>query len=65
MAEQSWKPTRKVTAAGIGVPASIVVVWIVGLFGIEMPPEVAAAVASLISTGLAYFVRDKSLAADG
>ena len=40
----------------IGIPAGIIVAWIIGLFGVEVPQEVAAAMGGIISAVAAYFV---------
>ena len=45
----STTPTSKVAAAGIAGAASIVLVWLLGLTGVEVPPEVAAAFTALLS----------------
>lgn len=51
-------PDRKVSvgAVAIGVPAGIVAAWAIGLTGVVVPAEVAAAIGSLISAIAAYFV---------
>lgn len=41
------RPTRKVGAGGIGGAVAVIVVWVVGLFGVDVPAEVAAAFASV------------------
>lgn len=53
---QKIKPSSStVASAGIGVPAGIVVVWMIGEFtGAEMPVEVAAAVGSIVSFLVGY-----------
>lgn len=59
MADNNWVPNRKVAvgAAGIGVPAGIVIAWALKeFFGIVMEQEVAAAMGSLISTFAAYWI---------
>lgn len=53
------KPTRKVTSAGVGGAAGIVVVWAAGLAGLEVPPEVAAAIVTLLSFGLGYLTPER------
>jgi putative flippase GtrA len=57
----AWKPTRKVSGGiVIGAPASVIIAWALREFaGVEMPPEVAAAVGALISIIIAYLVPDK------
>lgn len=52
------KPTRKITATGLGGALSIIAVWVAGLFGLDMPVEVAAAVTVVLSTGAGYLTRD-------
>jgi hypothetical protein len=48
------KVPNKPAAAGVTSPAAVVLVWILGEYGVELPPEVAAAVVSLL-TALAYW----------
>lgn len=50
----SLMPTPKVAAGGIFGAAAIVIVWIAGQFGVEVPPEVAAAFTVLLGSGAAY-----------
>lgn len=40
---------NKPAAAGVAVPLATVLVWVAGQFGLVVPPEVAAAFASLLS----------------
>lgn len=42
-------------AAG-GMPLAVVLVWIAGLLGVDMPAEVAAALAGLLGTVAAYLM---------
>ena len=51
------KPTPKVAVGGAAGAVTVVLVWAAGLFGVEVPPEVASAVTVLISTGAAYIKR--------
>lgn len=56
----SSAPTNKVSAAGIGGSISVVLLWGARqFFGVEIPQEVAAAVATVISFASAYLVREK------
>jgi hypothetical protein len=50
-------PTSKVTAAGAGGAASILLVYIAGLFGVDVPPAAAAAVATLLAF-LAGYIKE-------
>lgn len=63
MASQAYdqptsQPTQKVAAAGIGGSLSVVVVYVVGLFGLDLPPEVASAITALVSFAAGYLVRE-------
>lgn len=53
-------PTRKVAVGGIAGSLTVVLVYIIGLFGIELPAEVVAALTALIQFGAAYFVREEA-----
>jgi hypothetical protein len=55
----SSAPTNKVAAAGVGGSLSIVLVWVTGMFGIEVPPEVASAVTTLVAFFAGYLVKEK------
>ncbi len=47
-------PTTKVWAGGAAGAASLVLVYAVGLFGIDVPAEVASAFTFLLGSGAAY-----------
>lgn len=56
----SSAPTNKVSAAGIGGSVSVVLLWAVNqFFNIEVPQEVAAAIATIVSFASGYLVREK------
>lgn len=50
----SRKPTKKVAAAGSAGAASIVLVWLLGQAGVDVPAEVASAITVLIATAAGY-----------
>jgi putative flippase GtrA len=52
-------PTRKVAAGGSAGAITVVLVWLAGQFGLEVPGEVASAVTVLISTVAAWFTRER------
>lgn len=52
-------PTSKTTAAGATGAASIVLVWTLAQFGIDMPGEVGAAVAVLLTVAAAWFKAER------
>ena len=47
-------PQTKVIAGGAAGAASIILVYVAGLCGLDVPAEVASAVTVLLSTGAAY-----------
>jgi hypothetical protein len=47
-------PQPKVQAAGAAGAIATILVFVVSLFGLDIPPEVAAALTTLIATGAAY-----------
>lgn len=50
------RPTRKVGSAAIGGAAATVILWVIGSVGLLIPPEVAAAITTIISFGVAYLI---------
>lgn len=52
-------PTSKVSAATAGGAAGLVIVFVARQFGLEMEPEVAAAVTTLLAFVAGYFKREK------
>lgn len=50
------KPDRKIQAGGVAGMLSTILVWLVGQFDVELPPEVAVAAATLIIFAASYFV---------
>jgi hypothetical protein len=52
-------PTRKVGAAGVGGMAAVILVWVAGLLGLDVPPEVATAFAGLLAFGAGYLVPER------
>lgn len=56
----STAPTNKVSAAGIGGAVSVVLMWLFKqLFNIDIPAEVAASIATVVSFASGYLVREK------
>lgn len=53
-------PTPKMAAAGVSGALALVIVWVAGMFGVEVPPEVAAAATVIISFAAGYLKRDTS-----
>ncbi|WP_153008332.1 MULTISPECIES: hypothetical protein [Rhodococcus] len=54
------KPTAKVAATGIAGSIAIVLIWVAGLAGIDMPAEVAAAITAIIAFGAGYMKKSES-----
>lgn len=60
MAEKTLVPTRKVVAGGLaGALTTLIVAVIEGLGGIEVSPDVAAALTTVLSFIVAYAVPEK------
>lgn len=55
----SKTPTSKVTAASVGGAVAVLIAWVLGLFGIDLPAEAAAAIALLLSAGAGYATRER------
>lgn len=53
-------PTSKMAAVGVAGAGAVVLVWVAGLLGIDMPAEVAAALAVLLNFGAGYFKSERS-----
>jgi hypothetical protein len=58
MNQPTLQPTNKVTAAGIGGSVSVVLIYVAGLLGLEIPPEVASAVTAIVAFVAGYWVRE-------
>ena len=53
-------PDRKVgLGTAVGVPLGIVAAWAIGLTGVVVPPEVAAALGAVATGVVSYFVPNK------
>lgn len=53
-------PTDKVSAATAGSAAAILIVWLLGLAGIEVSPEAASAMSTLLAGLLGWAVPEGS-----
>jgi hypothetical protein len=53
-------PTPKVTAAGAAGSVTVLLVFIAGQFGLEVPPEAAAAATTLLAFGAGYLTKEKA-----
>lgn len=51
-------PYPKVQAAGAAGAVTVLVVWVAGLLGLDVPPEVASAFTTLVAFGAAYLKRE-------
>lgn len=60
MEQDTARPTAKVATGGIAGALTLLVVFIVGKFGVDVPAEVAAAVTVLISFAASYIKRERS-----
>lgn len=57
--QPNLKPTPKVVAGGLGSALVVILAWILGANGIEMPPEVASALTLLVGFVAGYFTKNK------
>lgn len=49
------KPVPKVAAGGAAGAAAVLVVWVLSLFGVDMPAAAAAALATILAFAAGYF----------
>lgn len=56
--KKSKRPQQKVAAGAAAGAATVVLVWVLGMAGVVVPPEVASAITVLIGSGAAYMKRD-------
>lgn len=54
MNTNSYLPSAKIQAAGLGGAFAVVLVWVIGLFGVDVPAEVAAAMTAILSVAFGY-----------
>lgn len=52
------KPTRKVGAAGLGGAAAVIIVWVVGAFGVDVPAEVASAFSTVLGFAAGWLITE-------
>lgn len=57
--QRTAAPTRKVTASTTAGGLAGVLIWIGGIVGLDIPPEVAAWLAVALGNVVAYFVKDR------
>ena len=48
-------PTPKVATGALAGALSVIIIWILGQFHINVPPEIASAFTTVISAGASYF----------
>jgi hypothetical protein len=51
-------PTPKVAAGSAAGALTVLLVWVLGSFGVDVPAEAAAALATLLGFATAYMVPD-------
>jgi hypothetical protein len=57
--QPSMAPKTKVAAGGVAGAITVLVVWVLGMFNVAVPPEVASAFTVIISFATSYFVRER------
>lgn len=60
MNQQSNAPTAKVAATTVAGAVTLVLVWIAGMLGLEVPPEVSSAVTLLIAAAAGYLTPSRT-----
>lgn len=54
---RTHRPTREVVSTAPGVGAAGVVLWLAQLAGLDVPPDVAVYVGSLVTAGVGWLIR--------
>lgn len=60
MGSTSTAISPKVAAATVAGGIATILVWLIGLTGVNVPPEVSAAIATVLAGGAGYLVRDRA-----
>lgn len=55
MTPNDSSPTPKVAAAGVAGSVTVIVVYVAGLLGLDLPPEVASAFTAVLAFAAGYF----------
>lgn len=58
-------PSRKVAAGGLAGALTIILVWAVAQFGLEVPGEVASAITVIVSFFTSYFTSERVQGVEG
>lgn len=58
--QPSYHPTRKVSLGTLAGAFVTILVWAVGLAGVEIPPEVAGAMVMFFGGVVSYLVREEA-----
>ena len=53
-------PGSKATAGTTAAAITVIIVWVAGMFGLEIPEVVAAAFTALITGAVVYFVPERN-----
>ena len=49
-------PNRKVGVGALAGAATAILIWIIGMKGVAVPPEVAVAITVILTFGVSYFI---------
>lgn len=58
MSDRTLKPTPKMATAGVAGAVTVLLVWVAGLFGLEVPDYAAAAIGVVLTWATGYFKSD-------
>ena len=59
--QASLVPTSKVASGGLAGGLTVVLVFVAGQMGLEIPAEVASAITTVIAFAASYFIKDKEI----
>jgi len=63
MDQPTATPTRKVTAQAVSGVASVLLIYVLGLVGVDLPADVAAAIVVVLSFVASYMTKEKLIEA--
>lgn len=58
---QNWNPVPKVTAGLLAGSATVVIVYVLGMFGIHLPNEVSSAVTTILTFAASWFTPSEQM----
>ena len=53
-------PSKKIGSAALAAAVSVILVWIASQAGVDIPPEVASSVTTVLTVGTGYLVPENT-----